>query len=540
MAAPNVVTTEHPIGGGQSPAYLGGAGGQIGFFQDPFGANVTGFISGTTLTVVTVGSGTLAVGQTLVGTGITANTTITALGTGVGGIGNYTISPSQTFLLGPITTAATAASQPTDNSQAAIARGQVAGAIATYVTTQSPAAVAQSTTAEQNLTVQTGTGATMLLTAGDMLFVNKPTSQAGLGYGNARVQASNVVGLTFDNLPAGGNITPTGSQAYVVVAARGLPNITATLSPASVPANSAIEQQFTVVGLPAGALVQVQKPTAQAGLDIGGCRVVSSNVLGITFVNATAAAIVPTAAEAYLVVMSLGLDALNNDIAYGMNVGTVGAIGPGTVVSGGSTTLTGVLATDFVTGISKPTIQAAATNAAIPYSAVPTADVLTISFFGVGTGYTPTASEVYSIRTFRYNPAAPLILYTPTLTPTSVAALTTAEQTFTVTGLVVGTSVWVNKSASATAGLAILGCRVSAANTLAINFANFSAAAIVPPSEVYTVGNFQAKTPGAGNVMIQTVVPAVNAAQNLANAIRVALGPETSGIAGGVNLIAGA
>jgi hypothetical protein len=34
-----------------------------------------------------------------------------------------------------------------------------------------------------------------------------------------------------------------------------------------------------------------------------------------------------------------------------MNVGTVGAIGPGVVVTGGSTTLTGVLATDMVTGV---------------------------------------------------------------------------------------------------------------------------------------------------------------------------------------------
>lgn len=540
MAAPNVVISEHPIGGGQAPSYLGGPGGAIGFYQDPFGANVTGFISGTTLTVVTVGSGALAVGQLLTGNGVTVGTTITALVTGTGGAGTYTVSSSQNVLLGPITSAATPAIQPTDNAQAVISRGQQAGVVANYVTTQSPSAVAQSTTAEQNLTVQTGTGATMLLASGDMLFVNKPTSQAGLGYGNARVQASNVVGLTFDNLPAGGNITPTASQGYVVVAARGLPNITAVLSPASVPANSAIEQQFAVIGLPAGSLVQVQKPTAQAGLDIGGCRVVSSNVLGITFVNATAAAIVPTAAESYIVVSTLGLDALNNDVTYGFNVGTVGAITAGVVVSGGSTTLTGVLATDSVSSLFKPTPQAAATNVATPIYGIPTANTMTLYFLGTGTGATPTASEVYTIRTFRLNPAAPLVLYTPTLTPVSVAALTTAEQTFTVTGLVVGTSVWINKSASATPGLAILGVRVSAANTLAINYANFSSAAIVPPAEVYIVGNFQVPTPGAGNCVYQSVVPAINNTQNLANALRTALGPETAGVGGGVNLIAGA
>lgn len=539
MAAPNVVTAEHPLYGGQGPSYLGTANGQIGFFQDPFGGSFTGFINGTVLNVQTVGSGVMAVGATLVGVGITAGTVISSLGTGTGGTGTYNVSISQTFPVGPFTTAATAAVQPTDNSQAVIARGQQAGVVATYVSTQSPSAVAQSTTAEQNLTVQSGTGAQMLLATGDMLFVNKPTSQAGLGYGNVRVQGSNSLGITFDNLPAGGNITPTASQGYVVVAARGLPNLTATISPASVPANTAVEQQFALTGLPAGALVQVQKPTAQAGLDIGGCRAVSSNVLGITFVNATAAAIVPTAAEAYTVVASLGLDALNNDVAYGFNVGTVGAITAGVVISGGSTALTGLLATDMVTGIFKPTPQATATNIATPIYGIPTADTLTLYFLGTGTGSTPTGSEVYGIRTFRLNPAAPLVLYTPTLTPVSVAALTTAEQTFTVTGLVVGTSVWINKT-SATNGLAILGCRVSAANTLAINYANFTSAAIVPPAEVYVVGNFQAKTPGAGNCMIQTVVPAISNTQNLANALRTALGPETAGPAGGVNLIAGA
>ena len=55
-----------------------------------------GYISGTTLTVTTVTSGALFVGQVISGTGIAANTTITAFGTGSGGLGNYTVSISQT------------------------------------------------------------------------------------------------------------------------------------------------------------------------------------------------------------------------------------------------------------------------------------------------------------------------------------------------------------------------------------------------------------------------------------------------------------
>lgn len=55
----------------------------------------TGSIAATTLTVTAVTTGTLYVGAVITGTGITVGTTITALGTGTGGVGNYTVSPSQ-------------------------------------------------------------------------------------------------------------------------------------------------------------------------------------------------------------------------------------------------------------------------------------------------------------------------------------------------------------------------------------------------------------------------------------------------------------
>ena len=60
------------------------------------GAIVTASMSGTTMTVTAVSSGTLYVGQTIQGAGITTQTIITALGTGSGGTGTYTINNSQT------------------------------------------------------------------------------------------------------------------------------------------------------------------------------------------------------------------------------------------------------------------------------------------------------------------------------------------------------------------------------------------------------------------------------------------------------------
>ena len=61
------------------------------------GAVITASMSGTTMTVTAVASGTLFVGQTIQGAGITVQTIITALGTGSGGAGTYTINNSQTI-----------------------------------------------------------------------------------------------------------------------------------------------------------------------------------------------------------------------------------------------------------------------------------------------------------------------------------------------------------------------------------------------------------------------------------------------------------
>ena len=78
-----------------------------GSFTASSGAVVTGSIAGTTLTVSAVASGILSIGDVLTGTGVTAGTTITALGTGTGGTGTYTVSASQTVASTQITAAST-------------------------------------------------------------------------------------------------------------------------------------------------------------------------------------------------------------------------------------------------------------------------------------------------------------------------------------------------------------------------------------------------------------------------------------------------
>lgn len=71
-------------------------------------ASFTGSVAGNTLTVSTVGSGTLSVGQQLFDlTGnLQSTTTITALGSGTGGVGTYAVDIPQTVAIEPMTSSA--------------------------------------------------------------------------------------------------------------------------------------------------------------------------------------------------------------------------------------------------------------------------------------------------------------------------------------------------------------------------------------------------------------------------------------------------
>lgn len=268
-----------------------------------------------------------------------------------------------------------------------------------YGNSISPASVAANTAAEQSITI-TGVLAT------DVVTMIKPTTQAGLIVGTARVSAANTVQLTFGNLTAS-PITPTSTQVYATIAIGAGLQTSAVLSPASVASNATSEQYFTVAGVSAGQTVVVNKPTAQAGLIIVNARASAANQVAIQFQNLTGAAITPTASETYLFASASG-----------------------------------------------------------------------------------------------FQPAPIMNVFTQTLTPVSVAANTSAEQTFTVPGLIAGGKVLVTKP-SVTNDLVLGGARISAANTLALNFANDTAAAITPPSETYLIAYF---TTQAGNTDATTSV----------------------------------
>lgn len=101
----------------------------------------------------------------------------------------------------PATTAQTPLQSPISN----------AASIYMLSVSLSPAAIVLNTTAEQSFTIAG-------LQASDLVIVNKPTAQAGLGIVGTRV-AANTLYITFSN-NTGSTITPTASESYLLTIVR--------------------------------------------------------------------------------------------------------------------------------------------------------------------------------------------------------------------------------------------------------------------------------------------------------------------------------
>lgn len=394
--------------------------------------------------------------------------------------------------------------QPLGNAGATVQRGAGGAMVCTFSVTASPASVATLTTAEVGITPVGGTGATISIATTDLVIATKPTSQAGIWVGNVRASAANVAGVTFGNMTAG-FLTPTASETYGIVALKttGI-TITTALTPSSVAARSTAEQQFSVTGMRTGELVVVNKPTSQPGLDILGARVVSNNLLGITFGNVTSGALTPTAAEAYTVVCLGGLTAASGMTAYQVTTASVISAGVTAAATGAyNLTLTNAATTDQFISWQKPTNQSGINVAGGKISSAGVVNIY-IGNQTSATVITPTANEVVSVFLNKAAPVAPMVLYTTSITPASVATLTSAEQTFAVTGLISISPVVVNGPAQP-AGIGIGGTRVSSTNNVAINFVNLtSVTPLTPTAGTYYVGNFQMPIDAPGNSILQS------------------------------------
>lgn len=413
---------------------------------------------------------------------------------------------------------ATPIAQPSGAGQAAFPMGapglgNSAGALTHYSVSLTPTAVAANTVAEQTVTV-TGVLAT------DMVIVNKPTSQAGLALVSGRVSAANTVALAFLNSSAA-SITPTAAQTYIVTTVPSDMQMSAVLSPAAVAANAVVEQMFTVPGLAVGQLVQVNKPSTNAGLALLSARASAPNTLAITYANATAAVITPTANETYEILALNGLVAASQVLEFGLSAAGMASVGAATTAEQ-TITEAGILANDIPIGASKPSLQA---GLGLLTGRVSAAATYKATFVNASAGaISPTTAETYGVTVFRPSPAAPMSTFTASLVPGAVAAATTAEQTFVVPGLVAGQPVAVSPNAPVAAGgVGFSSARVSATNTLALTFVNVTAVSFTPPAFTATVAQFNQTTPTAGNWVAQLVSPLQTVGVTLMNALRSAL-----------------
>jgi len=161
------------------------------------GAIVTASIATTTMTVTGVTSGSLAVGQEISGTGVTAGTTITALGTGTGNVGTYTVSASQTVASTTVTAAPATLAITSANSGQLLVLNRVGGTAVTL-----PAATG-SQAVYQFLIGTTVTTATTIKVANSTDTMN--------GIANVGGTAGTPAGVVFSTLPASDTISLSGT-----------------------------------------------------------------------------------------------------------------------------------------------------------------------------------------------------------------------------------------------------------------------------------------------------------------------------------------
>jgi hypothetical protein len=81
-----------------------------------------------------------------------------------------------------------------------------------------------------------------------------------------------------------------------------------------------------------------------------------------------------------------------------------------------------------------------------------------------------------------------IVVYAPSLTPVATAAaIGTTQQTFTVTGLSTSDKIYVNSAGVPTSLCPMTGYRVSALNTLQLDFTTLTAVACTPAAGTYNI-----------------------------------------------------
>lgn len=143
-------------------------------------------------------------------------------------------------------------------------------------------------------------------TTDDTLAIQRTLSQQDLALVGVNVNAANQLALTYVNTgQTASPVTPTQGETYVITMQRPqLPQPlivqSVALTPTVIGALTTAEVLFAVSNITVSTVVWVNKPTFTTGIGVVGMRAVSTNVIGITYVNNTSVSITPPA-ETYLV-----------------------------------------------------------------------------------------------------------------------------------------------------------------------------------------------------------------------------------------------
>jgi hypothetical protein len=136
--------------------------------SNPASAQFIGSLSGTTLTVTLMKSGTIATGQSLFGLGVTPETIITALGTGTGGVGTYTVNLSQ--------------SEPSEIFNSSAVAAQITGSISGNVLTVTAIGANQTLYPGQTIQGAGVTAGTIITALGGSAAISYSITSGGTGY----------------------------------------------------------------------------------------------------------------------------------------------------------------------------------------------------------------------------------------------------------------------------------------------------------------------------------------------------------------------
>ena len=473
MAAPNTVVSPHPLyGGGSSDgSFLGrSTSDTVGFYQDPYALTSSG-----------------------------------------------------------ASTATTTAAQRSGSVQAPVNTTTALSNLTVYAANFSTVSVTSGTSAEQGAT-------TAQMASTSIIGVTKSTATTGVGLIGYRVSATSSLSLNFANVSTTA-IVPASTDTYNILEFKAGTGLTTTVvsasSPVAISASTTSEVSFTVPGALPGQLVFVNKPTTQAGLGIGNVRVSAVSTVAVQYVNAaTSGAITPTSSETYGFALVPNLSSISPVVMYTVPASVITASTAVSTIVETTTTTMNLLAGDVAISASKPSIQNVLSVA--NYRIISSSGVLAIAMVAGTTGAVPTTSEAWSVGVFRAPMNAPIQLYSAALNATSVPATTTIEQTTTITGLISGATVWVNKPTH-TPSIGIVNARVSAANTLAVQYMNYASTATAVPAETYIVGATGVSSPTPPSASSAAYTMSVDPA----DAQRVILTNEIRAALVGTNFIAG-